>query len=165
MKGRYCLDCIKVKTSLAELAPFMDGCFREGLDFTLTVTGNSMQPLWQHNRDQVVLTKPDNYTFKKGDVPLYIRKSGQYVLHRIVDMQNDTLMMLGDAQTAVESGINPNQIVGVVKAFYRKGKYIDCKSRKYQCYIFVWYKLRRVRPYLLRGYRILHKIGFGNKES
>ena len=60
--------------TLKELSPLINGCLSDGLDVTFTVTGNSMQPLLEHNRDQVVLTKPIIDKIKKRDVPLYIRK-------------------------------------------------------------------------------------------
>ena len=120
--------------SMADLQPIIDDCFAQGLDVTFTVTGNSMQPLFEHNRDQAVLTKADPNELKPGDIPLYIRKSGQYVLHRIARVENGAYTMVGDAQVALEKGIRPEQIVGSSRV-YRKGRYIDCTVR-YRLWVF-----------------------------
>ena len=38
---------------------------------------------------------------KVGDVPLYCRRNGKYVLHRVVEANNRVYTMLGDAQNIV----------------------------------------------------------------
>ncbi|MDD3692467.1 MAG: S24/S26 family peptidase [Oscillospiraceae bacterium] len=154
-----------VKTSLEEISPLINGCLDNGLDVILTVTGNSMQPLLEHNRDQVVLQKPEASKLKKGDVPLYIRKNGQYVLHRIVAVNEGVYTMLGDAQTVLEKGIKPEQIVAVAKGFYRKGRFIDCNGAVYRCWVSLWWHLRRIRPYLLKSHRIVKKISDGKRAQ
>lgn len=156
-----------LKTSLKELSPLINGCLNDGLDVTFTVTGNSMQPLLTHNRDQVVLKKPVPSEIRRFDVPLYIRKNGQYVLHRIVEVRDDTYTMLGDAQRMPEKGILPEQIVAVAKGFYRKGKYIDCNSRLYRCWAEFWWISRGIRPYLLRAYHVMRRMrgANGNEKS
>ena len=147
--------------SMADLQPIIDDCFAQGLDVTFTVTGNSMQPLFEHNRDQAVLTKADPNELKPGAIPLYIRKRGQFVLPRIARVENGAYTMVGDAQVALEKGIRPEQIVGVVKGIYRKGRYIDCGSAAYRLWVFLWLKLRRYRPYLLRIHRLPNKFRGG----
>lgn len=162
------MDKQVIKISLTEISPLINGCLNDGLDVTFTVTGNSMQPLLQHNRDQVVLTKAEAGELKKGDVPLYIRRSGQYVLHRIVDVQQGVFTMMGDAQTCQEKGILPDQIVAVAKGFYRKGKYIDCQSSGYRRWVSLWWHLRSLRPRLLRAHQLLKRLTDrknGNEES
>ncbi len=154
-----------VRTSLSEISPLINGCFDDGLDVVLTVTGNSMQPLLEHNRDQVVLRKPEVGKLKKGDVPLYIRRNGQYVLHRIVAVNDGVYTMLGDAQTAVEKGIKPEQIVAVAKGFYRKNRFIDCNGVIYRQWVGLWWRLRRIRPYLLKAHRVAKKISDGKRPQ
>ena len=72
------------EVSFAELMPIIEDAFSQGLSVTLPITGNSMRPLFRHKRDSVVLSACDPYSLKRGDVPLYQRENGQYVLHRIV---------------------------------------------------------------------------------
>lgn len=148
-----------IKTSLSEIHPLIMDCFREGLSVTFTITGSSMLPFLKHNRDQVVLAKADAEHLQPGDVPLYIRDNGQYVLHRIVAVDNGTYTMLGDAQTIKEYGIRPDQIVGVAQGFICNGKLTDCQSRLYRRKTSWWSRLLFMRPVLLRLYWLFFRIG------
>ena len=47
----------------------------------LLISGNSMSPFLVHGRDTVYLTKV-NRPLRKGDIVLYQRKGGAYILHR-----------------------------------------------------------------------------------
>ncbi len=85
-----------------------------------TNVGNSMFPLIKP-RDLLVIEavkKP----LKVGDVPLYKRDSGQYVLHRIVEIDNGKYVMKGDNRTEVEREVADRQIIGVLTAIVRNGK-------------------------------------------
>ena len=55
---------------------------REGRDVPVTITGNSMSPFLVHGRDRVLLSRITR-PLQKGDMVLYQRKGGQYVMHRI----------------------------------------------------------------------------------
>ena len=59
---------------------------------------------------------------KVGDVPLYKRDSGQYVLHRIVKIKRGEYTMKGDNRTALEKGITDRHIIGVLTGIVRNGK-------------------------------------------
>ena len=48
----------------------------------LVISGNSMLPFLVHGRDTVYLSKLKR-PVKKGDVLLYRRDSGAYILHRV----------------------------------------------------------------------------------
>ena len=67
--------------------------------------------------------------------------------------------MLGDAQTRLETGIRPEQILAVVKGIYREGTYHDCTGRGCRFYGKVWLALRAVRPVFLRLYQGVVRIG------
>ncbi|MBO5911955.1 MAG: S24/S26 family peptidase, partial [Clostridia bacterium] len=78
---------------MEELSPLIVGLIEEGVDVTITVTGNSMRPMLTHRKDTVVLTKCDPLALKRGDLPLYKRDNGQYILHRIIRVHKDTYDM------------------------------------------------------------------------
>jgi hypothetical protein len=71
----------KIYKSTTELSEVMLGLINSGTDVKITVTGNSMRPMLRHRRDTVVLTSCDVNTLKKGDLPLYVRDDGSYILH------------------------------------------------------------------------------------
>ena len=98
--------------------------------------GTSMRPLLRQGRDIVVVKKPQ-FPLKSADVPLYkVKNRKELVLHRILKVNNvGTYIIRGDNCYGKEH-VAENQIVGVMKAFYRDGKYFDCeKSRKYKVYV------------------------------
>ncbi len=140
-----------VLTCLEDLSPVMTECMEAGSEVVLIVTGNSMRPFLASCRDQVVLKKCDATTLQIGDVPLYRRADGQFVLHRIVDIGASTYTMCGDAQTAKEYGVPNNRILAVAVGFHRKGKYVPCTNFWYKAYVRVWMVLRPVRPILLKS--------------
>ena len=94
---------------LAQAEPLL----RERLEATvvLTVTGGSMLPLLAGGRDRVTLGPvPDR--LRRGEVLLYRRADGSYVLHRLTSFRQDgTLVFCGDRQTEPERGIRPEQVL------------------------------------------------------
>ncbi len=85
-----------------------------------TNVGDSMIPVIREGNLLVIeaVKKP----LKVGDVPLYKRDSGQYVMHRIVGIKNGKYMMKGDNRTFVEKGITDKHIIGVLTRIVRNGK-------------------------------------------
>ena len=116
----------------------------------LTVTGQSMSPTLIEKRDSVLLKKPDK--LKKGDIVLYQRKNGDYVLHRIVKKKKGEFGLCGDNQTLVEYPIYQEQVFGAVSGIIRKGKTIPVTNFKYQVASFVWTNFIKLRPLIIRKY-------------
>lgn len=115
-----------------------DVVLKERNQVEILTSGISMRPMLREHRDIVIverLCRP----LKVNDVPLYRRKGcDKLVLHRIVKLKKDGSMVIrGDNLLDNEYDVKPEDIVGVLKAFYREGKYYDCeKSIKYKLYIF-----------------------------
>lgn len=126
--------------------------------------GISMRPLLRQGRDIVVIKRPQ-FPLKVGDVPLYkVKSRKELVLHRILKVNGDGSYIIRGDNLFVKEHVLESQIVGVMKAFYREGKYCDCeKSRKYKLYIFLnraGYPVRRFWKLTLRPIlsKIKHKI-------
>lgn len=124
--------------------------------------GVSMYPMLRNKKDMIVVETVKGQ-LKKNDVPLYRLKSGKLVLHRIIKVESDHYVIRGDNLTFKEY-VYPDQILGVLKSFYRGGKFIDCEtSKKYKLYVFIishtfflrypWKKI--VRPFLGKIKRFL----------
>ena len=143
---------------MEELSPLITGLIDSGTDVTITVVGNSMFPLLCNYRDTVTLTKCDKHNLKKGQIPLYLRQDGTYVLHRIIKVNENTYDMLGDSQTIIERDVPKENVLCVVKGFTRKNKYHDCESKIYRLYSWVWILARPIRKLFLKSYMILYKI-------
>lgn len=129
-------------------------------------SGGSMRPLFRQHRDLVVIERVER-PLKKNDVPLY-RKKGhdKLVLHRIIKITDQGYVIRGDNLLDKETDVKDEDIVGVLKAFWRKGKYVECdNSLWYDIYIrfvyfrfpFLWIWRRGVFPVLHKVYRTIFK--------
>lgn len=115
----------------------------------LVISGNSMTPFLVHGRDTVYLSKPEE-PFRRGDMLLYRRRNGAYVLHRVYRVDGDCLTMVGDGQTVLEPGICRDQILARVTAVGRKGKLLESGSFWWNFFEKVWIRMVPVRPILWR---------------
>ncbi len=116
------------KLNMESLLPFIEEAFNRGLDFQIPITGTSMNPLLYQNRDFVKIVKPQ-LPLKLGDIPLYRRNDGAFVLHRVVAIKDDgEYVMCGDNQFLLEFGITDENIIGVVKTLIIDGKEIDADT-------------------------------------
>jgi len=146
------------KFNIAELLPVIEAAFSQGESFKLPITGTSMTPLLIQGRDYAIIEKPQ-LPLKIGDVPLYRRDDGSFVLHRVVKIkENGEYIMCGDNQFLLEKGIFDGNIIAVARAFIINGAEIDTeKDEKYLKYkekylknINTRYPLRRLRYRLYR---------------
>lgn len=122
----------------------------------LLISGNSMTPFLAHGRDTVYLTKVDR-PLKRGDIVLYRRKSGAYILHRICAVHGDSFSMVGDAQTGIERGISPEQIFAVVCSAERKGRRQAPGCFWWDFFAKIWVRVIPARPILMRTYGVLSR--------
>ncbi len=131
---------------MQESEPLIREVTENGGEFVLFPKGRSMLPLLVQGRDAVVLTSIDG-ELKKGQIPLYKRDDGQYVLHRIIRKEKDgTYTMSGDNHLVLEKGLREDQMIAVVCAVIRKKKRKSVKALSYRLYSFLWrsFFLRRV---------------------
>lgn len=113
-----------------------------------TNVGDSMMPLLREHRDLVVLKKPEG-RLKKYDVPLYKRPSGQYVLHRILEVREKDYILCGDHRYHREYGVTDDQILGVLVSVVRDGQKLEVSDWRYRLYTHLWCDLFPVRALLL----------------
>ena len=120
----------------------------------LIVSGSSMTPFLVHGRDTVYLSRLERPA-RRGDILLYRRDSGQYVLHRVWRVEGDgTFTIVGDAQTELERGIREDQIIAVVSAVVRKGKRMSPGDFWWEFFEKVWIRMVPLRPFLWRAYNL-----------
>jgi len=141
------------KLNMETLLPFIEEAFNRGVDFQIPITGTSMNPLLYQNRDFVKIIKP-SLPLKIGDIPLYRRADGAFVLHRVVDIKpNGEYVMCGDNQFILEYGITDSNIIGIAKTLVIDGKEIDVDTdaeylmhkEKYLKNLKTRYPIRRLR--------------------
>lgn len=117
--------------------------------------GVSMLPMLRQGIDSVVLS-PLPKKLNKYDLPLYQRENGQYVLHRIVKV-DETYTCTGDNQFALEKGLRHDQMIAVVTAFYRGGKYHSVTELSHRLYCRAWHYSRPIRHFWRRGFGWLRR--------
>ena len=120
--------------------------------------GDSMLPLIRQSRDLVLISRKPEGRLKKYDVPLYMRDSGQYVLHRILKVRRDDYVLCGDNRWQRETGISDRHIIGVLTAVIRDGKRLPVTDRRYRMYVHLWCDLFFLRALLLWCRDILKRI-------
>lgn len=118
----------------------------------IPVAGGSMIP-FLHDGDTVHLEVPST-PLKRGDIVLYTRSSGRYILHRIYRVNRDgSFIMVGDAQQELEYIPSREQIHARVTSVRHKGKPDQPGSLRWWFYRCVWLWLVPCRHRLmeLRG--------------
>ena len=139
----------KKSISLAELIPLIEEELACDGEFEININGTSMLPLLVEGRDTVTLAKADGQ-LNKYDVPLYKRKDGSFVLHRVVSVKDGSYTMCGDNQWIKEEGIEASQIIAKAVRFQRKGKTVKTDSFGYKLYCRLWQFLFPVRKYIVK---------------
>ncbi len=134
----------KIKqVSLDEMMPLFRQQLAAGKRVRFGPKGTSMLPMLRQGIDTVELASCPE-TLKKYDLPLYQRRGGQYVLHRIV-RAGDTYTCIGDNQYQLEKGLSYHQMIGVVTAFYRGDKRWEVTDWRYWLYCRLWHYSRPIR--------------------
>ena len=121
----------------------------------LVVSGSSMTPFLVGGRDTVYLSRLER-PVRRGDMLLYQRASGQYVLHRVWKVEKDgSFIMVGDAQTELEPGIREDQIMAIVTFAIRKGKPAVPGLFWWEFFEKVWIRMVPLRPFFWKVYSLL----------
>ena len=115
------------------------------------VAGSSMIP-FLHNGDTVYLDLPDS-PLKRGDIVLYTRSRGRYILHRIKKINPDgSFIMVGDAQQELELIPRRDMIHARVRFARHKGKLTRPGQPRWWFYQHVWLCIVPIR------YRLMYLI-------
>ncbi len=130
-----------------------------GHGFFQTV-GDSMEPLL-HNRKSTVVIEIKKEPLKRFDVVLYKRPTGEYVLHRLIQIQNGICLIRGDNRIDTEQ-VPAAWILGSMSGFYadETDHYTSCGDKSYQRYVkTLWIRYIFLRLRCLIG-RICRRIIF-----
>lgn len=132
----------------------------QGETVGVPVAGNSMEPFLKDQRDFVYFRKPEG-ALKPGDIVFFQRRNGQYIMHRIQNIQiyknrdgteEKRFDLAGDNQRNIEPGIRYGQIFAKVVQVKRKGRLLDETDLMWKFYAKFW-------PFVIemRGKRSVHK--------
>ena len=130
-----------------------------------SVSGVSMQPMLDQNADLVKIV-PVASPLKVGDIPLFKRPGGDYVLHRVIAVKKKYYRICGDNCDVAEK-IPPEWIVGVTEGFFKNGTYIPCTDEDYLNYVKKTCKRLRRTTFLKKFSvrRIINRLKRNNKNG
>ncbi len=147
----------EIKINNADLFPHIIALLEEGHTVNLKLRGFSMRPFLEDKRDTAVMRKATEAAL--GEPVLAEIAPGRYVLHRIVGINGDNIILLGDGNLT-EEHCRKCDIKAQITGFCRKGRTkIDLVSGwKWRTYSWIWMRLRPIRRYLLGIYRRWVKV-------
>lgn len=131
------------------------GLLREGnREISVPVAGSSMTPFLHHG--DTVYLNPVDAPPKRGDIVLYTRPGGQYILHRIVKVNPDgSYIMLGDAQTQRERIESSEAIHGIVVSARHLGRQLTPASFRWRFFEKIWLHVVPLRPLIMKSWKII----------
>lgn len=143
--------------SIESLIPVIRLQLEVGGRSNLVVTGHSMYPTLRNCRDIVELV-PVHRDLHKGDLILYQRRNGAYVLHRIVtEPVEDEFNCAGDNQWELEL-VQLRQVIALVDTYIRGGKRIPVDSRCCRTWVRLWIWMFPVRKPILKLRRSMARL-------
>ena len=128
----------------------------EGREAGVVVAGSSMSPFLADKRDYIYFKAP-YAPLKKGDMVFYVRKSGQYVMHRICKITDEGVFLTGDGQIEIEGPVDKSQIFAVVFKVKRKNKLIGPGDFIWEFFEHIWINIIPLRPYIMKVYRMIRR--------
>ena len=150
------MELSKRRLPMEQLAQLITLQLESGGRANLTVTGSSMLPMLRNGVDAVELIQPTGQG-QKGDILLYRRKNGQYVLHRVIALTDSGYICCGDNQAEREP-VDREQVLAVVDGFTRGGKRYDLSNGFYRLYTALWVGLFPLRRYYIAVRRPLGRL-------
>lgn len=107
-----------MKKSNDILLPELERLIRSGHTVEFTPQGVSMRPTIEGGRDSVLLRQPKR--LKVGHIVL-AKIGEQYVLHRIIKLQNEQIILQGDGNLRGQEQCTHDNIIGQVVRIKAKG--------------------------------------------
>ncbi len=109
--------------------------------------GTSMYPMIKPDCREICILKAESV--QKYDVALYIRKSGDYVLHRILDKNENGYICCGDNQWTLEYNVTEDMIIGKLDYWYKGKKKHTVNDKGYLRYVKFWCGSLKRRRFIL----------------
>ena len=129
---------------------------QENRQIVIPVSGNSMTPFLCGGRDFVMLRKCEKNELRTGDIVLYQRIQGQFVLHRIQKIRGQNFYAIGDAQRVTEGPISVERICGKVYGIQRKGRWIGHRNFFDWFFKKIWIHVIPLRRHILIIWNRIH---------
>lgn len=142
----------------AEIGPMIEAMIEAGQNVTLQISGDSMRPTLKPRRDAAVLSRVRQWPPEKGTILFFKRKTGEYVLHRVLRVKDGACTMNGDAQEWTEGPVTEQMAIAEAIAIIRKGRMIEAEQPKYRVYVRLWRLTRPLRKPMFALWRGMKKL-------
>lgn len=126
----------EIRTDIAEE-------LRAGRVISTETHGISMKPLLVEGKTLVVI-EPLRRALSVGELPVFLRSDGKYVIHRVIGMDEKNYYTRGDNCLNFET-VPKEQMLGVVVEIYRNGRILRVTDRRYRAYVALWRALTPLR--------------------
>lgn len=127
---------------------------REGHTATIWVKGFSMRPFLEHMRDKVILA-PVSRPLAEGDAVLAEISPDHYVLHRIIKVDGDDIILMGDGNLRGTEHCKVKDVAGIVTDYIRPKRTMKADDPKLIRDIRLWRRLLPCRRWLLILYKAM----------
>ena len=129
----------------------------EGREVVLNITGSSMSPFLIHQRDAVMLGKMMTPP-QRGDIVLFQREDGSYVVHRVRKVSDEGYYMIGDGQTETEGPVPRERLRAIVTKVRRKSQWFGSNDVRWRFFASVWLAIIPLRKFLVKAWRMIERI-------
>lgn len=122
----------------------------------ITLAGTSMQPLIRMNRDKITI-RPLKEEPQVGDIVLFRRADGAFVVHRVYRIGKDSITTLGDNCERPDVAISRAQLLGKVVEIRRGNRTILPGSKEERRFSRIWTRILPVRRVFLHLKYVFNK--------
>ena len=114
------------------------------LNVKIQLNGNSMYPLIRKMRDYVTIS-PINRKIKRGDIVLFRRADGKYVVHRVKKINGSSVQTMGDNCSLPDHEITAERVIGYVTCVHRDSKTLNVDTLIWRKFGLLWLRLLPLR--------------------
>lgn len=128
-----------------------------GVSVTFPVNGRSMLPFIVGGRESLVLVKPKSV--KVGDVVLAYVDNTHYVIHRILKVDGERVVLMGDGNLVLREYCELPDVKALATHVVNasgKQRFLYARHRKFAARL--WRLCLPIRRYLLKIYLVTHKV-------
>ena len=133
----------------------------------ITLAGTSMQPLIRKDKDLITIEpvlSPEAGPLTVGDIVLFRKMDGTFVVHRVYRIEGDRVTTLGDNCEKPDVPVNRAEILGKVVRIRRGNRQLDTDSASMKRYGRICMNLLPIRKKVLHLKFVLHK-NFGKADT
>lgn len=125
---------------------------RSGRPVVSFTVGDSMEPLLHNRSTRVIICRADR-PLHAGELPLYRRPDGKFIMHRIIRSDEKNYYTRGDNRCGLET-VPHDWVLGVVTEIYRGKHHFSVDHPAYRAYVCVW---NMMYPLRWMGYKCREK--------